>query len=294
MSLIKSAISWYSENVPITRGRGRLQALGLRMMGLREAIAYSNDGAAFQLHFPEDTWCSNIFYCGTWERGTLDVMKRLIRPQDTVLDIGANIGWFTVHAAKLLTEGYCHSFEPMPRTFCKLAENCAMNHVTGRVILNQVALGDRDGACELYEFDGLVHGCNSLSKLGRTDCHAVQVAMTTLNRYLAEKQVRRVDLIKVDIEGAEMLLLKGAGHLFDMADRPFWIIELNVDTSRSFGYSPRDLLELLHVRSECEFYLIEGAWGKVRPLDSLENYKNGDKCVCVPKERAAQWRMAFS
>jgi FkbM family methyltransferase len=292
MLMLKPLISWYSRHVPITRGKGRLQALGIRMMGLTDVRAQSRDGASFQLHFPEDRWLSHIYYCGTWETGTLEVMKRLIRPDDTVFDVGANIGWFTVHMARLLAGGCCHAFEPLPSTFRKLTANCQLNNLMGRVKLNEVALGDHDGICELYEFDKLVHGCNSLSRLGRRDYHAVEVKMITLSRYLEDHNLTRVDLIKADVEGAEMLMLSGAGRLFGITPRPIWILELNDDASRAFGHQPRDLLQLLRDRSGCEFYVVRGAWNGVQRLDSLGNYRNGDNGICVPAERAQQWREA--
>lgn len=289
---VVSTISWYCTHSPIEPGKTRLQKLGLKILDSPSLPARSSDGLKFILEFPQDGGWDIIYFRGTYETGTLKVLQKIISADDIVFDIGANIGWYTTHIAKSVPSGHCHAFEPMPRTFGRLRKNCALNDLSN-VTFNQLALGEEEGVVSLHSFENLGHGHNSLSTLGRTDFTSWQVPMTTLDHYLVERNITRVDLVKMDVEGAEMGVVQGARSLFELPSPPIWIIEMNVETAASFGHAPHDLLKRISDQGEYTFYRIERGWGDVKAMASLNDYRHGDNAVCVPASRLDWWRKNY-
>lgn len=141
-----------------------------------------------------------------FEPDILVALQRLVRRGDTVVDIGANIGYFTAHLARLVGAGGCvHAFEPDPANFALLAENMRANNLSP-VQLHQAALGAQAGKATLHisEYNGGMH------RLYESVCctgPGLDVAVQTLDQLLAGS---RIDLIKIDIEGYEPAALLGA------------------------------------------------------------------------------------
>ncbi len=290
---IVSAISWYCTYAPIEPGKTRLQRLGLRIIGAPTLKATSRFGQTFELSFPEDFGFDHIFWRKTYETGTLDVLRRIVDSNDTILDIGANMGWYTVHLAMFARHGMVHAFEPMPPTFRRLVHNCDLNNVDVNTKLVNVALGDHQGEAQLHSFANLGHGHSSLSTLGRSDHTAWDVTMMTLDEYLKENGIDRVDVVKMDVEGAEMGVLRGGMLIFSLNPPPIWIVEMNDETAASFGYAPVDLLETIAKQGEYAFFRVVRSWDRVVAMSSVHDYRHGDNAICVPRERMDHWRRAM-
>ena len=141
-----------------------------------------------------------------FEPEILAALQRWVRRGDTVVDIGANIGYFTAHLARLVgADGCVHAFEPDPANFALLAENMRANKLTW-VQLHQAAVGAQAGQATLHisEYNGGMHRLyDSVCCTGP----GLGVAVQTLDQLLAGS---RIDLIKIDIEGYEPAALMGA------------------------------------------------------------------------------------
>lgn len=289
LSWIKRAIgviiSLYSKHFPLEKGKGRLRTLFLRIMDGQAVVAYARDGSMFSLSFPQDRGRESIYLRGTHEPGTTRVLRKILEEDDIVFDVGANIGWYTVFAAKIVTRGQCHAFEPVPFIFEELQRNCLINELGNNLILNQVAVGEKENTVELHTFAGLPYGHSSLSTLGRDDYSTFRVRMTTIDKYLKTNAIKRLDLVKLDVEGAEMSVLRGAKSIFDYPSPPIWIIEMNKETAENFGYSPADLLRFLEEHGTYRFYRLADSLGTVIRMSSLEEYDNGDNVLCIPFSR---------
>jgi FkbM family methyltransferase len=185
----------------------------------------------------------------------------MIRSDDILIDVGANFGWYTTLFSKLVEKkGQVHSFEPVPWIFNELQKNVRLNTAHGDIFANQYALGNRLQKIEMFVFSGLPCGHASMSKLGRDDHACYKCPMTTLDNYIFEKGIKNVHIIKCDVEGAEMFVLKGA-------------------ESPQFGYQPCDLLRYLQSKNGYVFYRITKRYLKM--LSSVHDYKNGDNVVCA-------------
>ena len=282
-TLFTRIIGLYRDLSPIQFGKAKLSKLALRSMGQKVVEATSIDKCVFELAMPEDATWFSIYFDGTFETGTLEIMKKIIRKDDIVLDIGANLGWYTTHIAKLLPIQKCYSFEPVPEIFKKLNRNCLVNGITDKVSLHQCALGDSNGTIELHTFPDLPHGHSSISTLGKSNYVTSNAPMYTLDTFIRDNNLSKIDFIKMDVEGAEMLVLTGAHELLRREDAPIWVIELNVETAASFGHSPADVLRALCEHQDYELYKVHAGWGEFSKMRSIDDYGNGDNAVCIPK-----------
>lgn len=117
----------------------------------------------------------------------------------TVLDIGANLGVYALYFARQVgPTGRVYAFEPVPNLFARLKEHIALNSATN-VIPVPLALSDHEGAAQIWT-DNDIHGQSSLYLRG-AKMAAVEVMVTTLDSFLHQEGIRRVDAIKLDVEG---------------------------------------------------------------------------------------------
>jgi FkbM family methyltransferase len=153
----------------------------------------------------------------THETGELRALELLARAWGhqplTVFDVGANAGQWAREAAQILQLGAIHCFEPSPRAVAELRRN--VRHSALRV--HNFALGDRDGEASLFS-DEPGSQLSSLYKR-RLDHHGhhfeeeATVPIKRLDSFCAEAGIRRVDLLKLDTEGGELAVLRGAGRM---------------------------------------------------------------------------------
>lgn len=190
--------------------------------------------------YPHDVIGRHIFIDGMSERDEWMFAERYVKEGMTVLDLGANLGQYTLLAAmRAGPTGSVHSFEPSRRMFEELTFNVALNGFGPRCVLNNVAVSDRVGHANLTKYSPGYEVYGALAATPRaTECcvGAEQVATIRLDDYVASHGLDHVDFMKVDIEGAELMALRGAERLLSQARAPTILIELADINTRSFGY----------------------------------------------------------
>ncbi|MBI4818413.1 MAG: FkbM family methyltransferase [Deltaproteobacteria bacterium] len=191
-----------------------------------------------------------IWLTAAFELETVRAYKRMIRSGDVVLDIGANIGAHTLHLAQAAgASGRVIAFEPTDWAFAKLLRNCALNpELERRIECNQVMLVADEAKDvpppQIYSSWPLSEGDN-LHQL-----HGGQLKTThgararTLDGFLRERKVDRVDFVKLDIDGFECSMLRGAKETLSRS-RPRMIMELAPYALAEQGASIHELIALL-------------------------------------------------
>lgn len=168
------------------------------------------------------------------------------KPGMTAIDIGANFGYYSVLFAQAVTRaGRVVAFEPNPVMLTELQHNLALNQFTN-VTVQPVALGDREGE---LEFCCPTPGREGHGSLRPNESFAVyqtiRVRCRPLDAVCDELRLPVVDLIKLDAEGAEMLVFKGATRLLSGPRRPLLFFECSELLCRTFGHSAYDVLSLV-------------------------------------------------
>jgi FkbM family methyltransferase len=230
--------------------------------------------------------CESLFFQGEYERAVTLMITKVVESGDVCLDVGANFGWYTTLLQKLCgSSGAVHAFEPVPDTFVTLQNNVELLSDSSNVSINNVALGDAPGNIEMHVFAGLPNGHSSLSTMGRSDYKTVASPMITLDSYLEDRGIAKVDFIKVDIEGAELMFLKGAAKLFAQPVPPIWMIEMALGTTRGFDYLPDDLIVFLRERADYEFYAVDELTLTLRKIEGFAPDDIGANVLCLPSSR---------
>lgn len=178
-----------------------------------------------------------------FEPATTDLFKRLLRDGMTCIDVGAHVGYFTLLAARLVgSAGQVYAFEAEPSTYDVLVRNVQLNQYRNILPLNQ-AIGDRSGRAELFLSNRSGTGVSRWNRLysGGELGPSILVTTTTLDEFLAKEGEPRVDLVKMDIDGGEVLALRGMMNLLSRAWAPKLIIEFYPEGLQACGANPLDL-----------------------------------------------------
>lgn len=179
-----------------------------------------------------------------YEPNEMSIVRLLSPHIDTMLDIGANVGWYSLVIGSLNKSACIHSFEPIPDTFARLEKNCLLNKCVN-INCHNYGLSSAPGSFPFYFYPegGINASMRNLS--GREDAVVVQCQLSTLDQfslqYLANS---RCDFVKCDVEGNELSVLEG-GNSFLTQHKPILFLELLRKWSAQFGYHPNDVFKLL-------------------------------------------------
>jgi FkbM family methyltransferase len=210
-----------------------------------------------------DYWGRKVYFCNSdrldrgwvYESETTRFISRWLRPGDTFIDIGANVGFFAVLAASIVgPSGRVHAFEPNPVAHDLLARSAAANDLNGRLIVNRLAVTALTGSARLWRRPDLRAG-DDASTIRRRGWIPIEVNATTIDDYCHANGIERARLVKIDVEGAELDVVGGAAHLLGairpdavvcefapvlLAEPATWWARLLELFSR-FGYSTHEL-----------------------------------------------------
>jgi len=198
---------------------------------------------AARFHFPKKYgWREKIAMLGgSYERETGVLLREIVKPGMTVVDIGAHIGYFTRLLSKAVGPGgRVFAFEPEPENFSLLYLN-TKNRPNVRPI--QAATSDRSGTAFLHVVSGST-GCHSLVGVSGIP---LEVSAVSLDEFITKERVPSISVIKMDIEGAEPLALKGMSELL-REGRCALVMEFNPEALRTGGTAPENFLASLEER----------------------------------------------
>ncbi len=174
-------------------------------------------GASMYIDLTDSGFSRTIFYRGVHEPLTTQLVQQEVEPGMVVLDVGANMGYYVLLEARAVGEqGAVYALEPVPVTFQILQRNVALNHLPN-VHLFQMALGSEDGEATMYimeklNWSHLAHDRWSSRRLQHMRVHTratVQVPIRTLNTFLEEARIPRVNFLRMDVEGFEVDIIQG-------------------------------------------------------------------------------------
>jgi len=186
-----------------------------------------------------------IYFLGVFEPVESFLFTRLLRPGDVVADVGANVGQYTLLAATAVgPAGAVHSFEPVPSTYATLLENISRNKLSN-VSANRAALWHQPATIALGRAPEMIGNLGSFS-IGFADMQSgvVEAPAWTLDEYAARNGVSRIDLIKMDIQGAEPFALRGGRRIVEQS-RPILLMEVQRSSLELLGSSPEALWDEL-------------------------------------------------
>ena len=213
-------------------------------------------------------------------------LERFLQPGMTVLDAGAHEGYYTLFASKRVGRGgKVIAFEPSPRERKALRWHVLINRCWN-VRIQGLALGEENGEADLHIVDGVQTGLNSLRPpaiAGRAGI--LKVRVTSLDDWLRVHDLDRADFIKLDVEGAELSVLKGASGLLRRRPRPVIYAEVEDRRTQPWGYRASEIVTTLDAL-EYEWFQPESDGKLVAIGPEREEFQAN--LVAVPKERRAE------
>ncbi len=200
---------------------------------------------------PSLSFSTNLLL-GRYEPEIRDLFHSRLREGMTVLDVGAHVGYYTLLAAKLVgPKGKVYAFEPEPENFKILQANIASNGYENIRLIHQ-AVGDRTGRVQFFlSRQGNDRHSIFVSKRESSREACLDVPAVSLDDFLATQDWPHVDLIKMDIEGAEPLALKGMAQLVARPENLRMIVELAPEALRAGGFEAAEFLNQLSAAGFC-------------------------------------------
>lgn len=197
------------------------------------------------------------FYGHYHERYEADLVRRLLGNEEVFWDIGANVGYFTLVAATALqNRGQIIALEPGGNAYARLCDNLALNRFD-QVRTYQLAAADTAGEARLYLAGGVADSGASLFDHGQDGYEVVRTV--ALDDLLASQGLRPPDLIKMDVEGAELAVLKGAARLLS-GFSPLLLLEMEDKTLAAAGATKGAIQQLLSGYGYRPAFLRRGRW----------------------------------
>jgi FkbM family methyltransferase len=244
-SLIDFCAHCYFSSFPVERGKWRLW---LKFLAFRNRkppptsdVRTIRKGIRMRVA-PADYVGKFIYYWNCWEPNESWVVERILRPGDTFIDVGANIGYFALLASTIVgPNGKVVAFEPVPPTLEKLRLNLSLNDAANVTVID-CAVSDSVGVVRIYQPHDSNIGANSM-RSSKLDAPSWDVRMATLSSELP--QDLPVKLLKIDVEGAELKVLRGFTDHLQTASVPFVLCEVTESFLRDLGDSSRELFSLM-------------------------------------------------
>lgn len=194
-----------------------------------------------RFYFPQKfTWRWKLeMLTEKYEKETTMLFKKIIKPGMTVVDIGAHIGYFTRIFSKLVgPSGLVYAFEPDPDNFQLLKKNVSMMK---NVFMHDKAISDHNGRVDFFQNTGKTGSHSLIAHPDRLQ--KIMVEAVTLDTAMDMEKVKNIDLIKMDIEGAELKAFLGMKNIVKTNNALNIVMEFSLPNIRTAGYTYEEIIK---------------------------------------------------
>ncbi|KUJ51985.1 FkbM family methyltransferase [Chryseobacterium sp. JAH] len=209
--------------------------------GVKEQILYRK---SIKIHVNLSDWIQQqLYFLGDYEKPEIDYVTEFLKPGDVFIDIGANIGLFSLNASEIVGEkGKVYAFEAFPSNYRQFKENISINKFEN-IIPENKAISNQNSTIEiLYNEKDRNIGMASAFLKDFTSNEVVEC--TTLDQYSDDHNINKIALIKIDIEGSEYDALLGMTKILTEI-KPQILIEINHKTLQDSGHNEVEIINLL-------------------------------------------------
>jgi|GEM_PF-1148876 len=201
--------------------------------------------ANVQITLFRDSILSKLIYF-SFEDTEITFIRKFLKAGDIFFDVGANIGLFSLYAANKVTNaGKVFSFEPAPITYQRLMSNVVLNELVN-VKSENIGLSSNEA---ILKFNVSLTGYDAwnsfaeLNEIGETE--TIEVPVISLDRYIQKNNITKIDLIKIDVEGWELNVMKGAINLLSQENAPVLLVEFTETNAFAAGYYCGELFDFV-------------------------------------------------
>ncbi len=242
--VLRALVYQYCRRSPVRQGKVKL-VYATRRVEIHYIVEATLPGGSRITADLSDAVQRLVYFLGYYERGVTNLITRVLNAGDTFIDIGANVGYFTLIASPLVgPTGKVHSFEPVPEVFASLRRNVALNGLSN-VRMNRAAVFDEDRDLEIFlPVDGN-SGTGTFFKRPNAPGDSVQCPAHSLDDYVKREGIERIRLVKMDIEGAEPFALRGMRQVLSSLHPPDLICEAVPYLLEFSGHTQADIVQFM-------------------------------------------------
>jgi FkbM family methyltransferase len=282
--LFRPLVTGILQLYPYRKGPPHWTLLELKdQLGIRVSRRMKVDGLIIEAD-PFDGPGHTFWRLGLTEPETRSLLAKHLQPGQVMLDIGAYVGQFSLVASQLVPNLRVFAFEPTPSVFAQLQRNIELNDCRNVTCVN-LALSDTPGTAQFFTYPGSADQ-NSLRPLSVDSNASIEVRVGTVDSFLKDQNLDRLDVLKIDVEGNELAVLKGAGASLSRF-KPVLIVEISRH-QRSYGYTGADIKSILNeLLLDC-FRISDQGLQPYEPVDSeIHAGCSHFNIVALPRESAA-------
>lgn len=207
-----------------------------RAAGIKRFVVTVDNGSFFI--DPVSHFGQRLIHDRAYEPGMEAVLRHFLKPGDTFVDVGANEGYFSILASRLVgPHGRVIAIEPQSRLRPIIGENARLNDCRNLTLIS-AAVSDRPGSAELHLSPDTNTGGSGLTRVTRYRVETESISTQTLSQILSSAGVRQVELIKIDIEGFEYEAVLGSMDVFTSGIVRAIALELHPEIIRNRGLDP--------------------------------------------------------
>jgi len=253
MSRFRNSLAASVRALPSFRGKGPLGvAVGRLMTNYQEAedcvvTIKMQDGTLMRVDVRSKTeqWA---YWTGDYDQAVISRLASCLQKHSVVFDVGANVGFYSIALGNRLRalHGRLHAFEPVQSNFDRLSESIRLNNLESIITAHNVALGNEEGTIEMFmdnrnnaSTGNAVLLRDKILEEGKMKANST-ARITPLDSLVQEQKIEACHLIKIDVEGAEVMFLRG-GETFLSRTRPIIYGEFNPHWLQQFGHSFLDV-----------------------------------------------------
>ncbi|MBZ0199932.1 MAG: FkbM family methyltransferase, partial [Ignavibacteriaceae bacterium] len=224
------------------------------------------------------------YYWGEFERENIKFFKSLVRQGQTIFDVGANIGIYSLTAARVMNNsGRVYCFEPSDWAYNRLRENVAINRFSNIEIIKK-GVSNKSGTIDFY----ICHddAYNSIGSKPMMEVEkVVPIQVTTIDEFCDAQKIPHIDILKIDAEGADYLILKGAKVMISKQNAPIIFCEFNRSISDGFDFSKNDFINYLVKNSFSAYEL------KDNKLVEFKHDSSSNEIICLKPEHILKFNL---
>lgn len=227
----------------------------------------------FKINLPTDSELSQYIYQKIFEQEEINFVEKFFKKGDYFVDVGTNIGFFSLLASKKIgKEGKVFSFEPTAKTYKRLLDNIALNELTNITTIKK-AISDSCGDLELNTSKDGYDAWNSFVKPVVGENYNKELVETiTLDSFFESNPIlKKVKLIKIDVEGWEKFVIIGGTKSLAGKNAPAILIEFEEEHTKNAGYNCNSLFKSLE---ELGYRMYKIKKGKLIPQENQSYFKS--------------------
>ncbi len=255
-SVLKLLISWYCLRLPFPKKGEKYFIRLLRNAKLeKERFVKKLAGNLVMELSAFDHIERHLLWYGFYEKSESRTMQTFISSNTIFIDIGANVGYYTLLAAHIIKNGQVYSFEPVSSTFNKLLRNISLNGFS-TIQCTQKAISNFNGKANVFISNDCNSGMSGLQFAENFSGKTEIIDCITLDQAVEDYRIPKVNIIKIDVEGSEVNILKGMEMVLNVY-KPILLIEISAETLAMHNEKIGTVYDLLFAKKYVAFQVID-------------------------------------